>query len=339
MSAFAPGRVNLIGEHTDYNEGLALAFAIDEGVSVLASIAEGRRIEALARDLDAEDSFELDAIEPAADWRAFVRGAAAELARAGIELRGARVEISGDLPPGAGLGSSAAIEVAVALALIGLAGEAMPDRLALARLCARIERDWVGTRSGLLDQIASLFGQRGRGVRIDFRSLEIVPVELELGDHRLVTLDSGERRTNLASGYNDRHEECAQACRELGLESLRDASLEDARRLPAPLRQRARHVISENARVEAATVALERADIAALGPLLDASHASLRDDFDVSTPAVEEAIGRLRSAGAIGARLIGGGFGGHVLGLMPPGAGVPAGARPVRPGPGAALLD
>jgi galactokinase len=338
VSAFAPGRVNLVGEHTDYNDGLALAFAIDEGVTVVARATGGNEMTAVARDLGAEDSFEIGSIEPAVGWRAFVRGIVDELVRTGVQLRGAQIEISGDVPQGGGLSSSAAIEVALALALISLAGAQAPSRLELAALCARVENYWVGTRSGLLDQIASLFGQRGRGVKIDFRSLEVTPVALELGDHRLVTLDSGERRVNFASGYNERREECALAAELLAVKSLRDATPATARDLAAPLSWRVRHVIAENERVEAAVAALGRHDIAELGRLLDASHASLRDDFEVSTPAVEAAIDRLRHAGAIGARLMGGGFGGHVLGLMPPGAVAPEGSREVRPGPGAAVL-
>ncbi|HUB76527.1 MAG TPA: galactokinase family protein [Solirubrobacteraceae bacterium] len=338
VTAFAPGRVNLIGEHTDYNDGLALAFAVDEGVTVVARHAGGRRVSAVARDLGAEDSFELDAIEPAVGWRAFVRGTVAELARSGISLPGMEIEISGDLQQGGGLGSSAALEVALALALGALAGAPAADRLELAGLCARVENYWVGTRSGLLDQIASLYGQRGRGVRIDFRSLDIQPVALELGEHRLVTLDSGERRVNLASGYNERREECALACELLGVGSLREASAPAARDLAAPLSWRVRHVIAENDRVEAAVKALARHDLPQLGRLLDASHASLRDDFEVSTPAVESAVERMKRAGAIGARLMGGGFGGHVLGLFPAEGQPPDGAREVRPGPGAALV-
>jgi len=340
--AFAPGRVNLIGEHTDYNLGLALPFAIAEGVCVEAveSSAPGaQQIEAAALDLDAEDSFALEKIERGVGWRAFVRGAVSELRRSGVPVGAARLEISGDVPRGAGLSSSAALEVALTLALLALAGVPAPERLELAKLCSRIENEWVGAQTGLLDQIASLFGERDRALRIDFRALTVRPVALELGDHKLVTLDSGERHSNASSGYNERRSECARACEELGVESLRDATLEQAAGLPAPLAGRARHVISENARVEAAIAALERGDLPELGRLLDASHASLRDCFEISTPAVEAAVDRLHAAGALGARILGGGFGGNVLGLLPAGASAPAGAREVRPSAGARLLD
>ncbi len=337
-NAFAPGRVNLIGEHTDYNDGLALPFAIDEGVTVRASALAERRIEAVAVDLDAEDRFELDRPAPGSGWCAFVRGAVAELQAAGFALGGARLEITGKVPRGAGLSSSAALEVAVTLALLALSGVAEPDRIALAKLCSRVENDWVGAQTGLLDQLASLFGERDRALRIDFRTLEVKPVALRLSGFRLVTLDSGESHTLAGSGYNERRAECACACKLLGIASLREATLSAADELPSPLAQRARHVITENERVEAAVGALERGDLEELGRLLDASHASLRDCYEISTPAVEAAVERLHEAGAIGARIIGGGFGGHVLGLLGPDAVAPSGALEVRPGPGARLL-
>jgi galactokinase len=339
ITAFGPGRLNLIGEHTDYNEGLALPFAISEGVTVRATALDGDRIEASATDLSERDDFPLADPPPANGWRAFVRGAVAELQRAGIELRPARLEISGTVPRGAGLSSSAALEVALTTALIALSGTAAPDRIELAKLCSRIENEWTGARTGLLDQLSSLCGERDHALRIDFRSLDVRPVELQLGEYRVVTLDSGEHHANAASGYNQRREECARACAELGIESLRDATLEMAARLPAPLDRRARHVITENDRVEQAVAALERGELAALGPLLDASHASLRDCYEISTPAVEATVQRLRDAGAIGARIVGGGFGGHALGLMAPDATPPDGALEMRPGPGARLLD
>jgi galactokinase len=160
--AFAPGRVNLIGEHTDYNDGLALPFAISEGVTVRAAARDDRRVQALAADLDQRDDFELDRPSPARGWRAFVRGAVGELGDAGMALGGAELEISGTVPRGAGLSSSAALEVALVLALVAVSPDpdGAPDRIELAKLCSRIENDWVGAQTGLLDQIASLFRSR-----------------------------------------------------------------------------------------------------------------------------------------------------------------------------------
>jgi galactokinase len=339
VSAFAPGRVNLIGEHTDYNDGLALPIAIGQGVTVKGSVLADDTIHVVATDLGDEDRFELEWPTRVDGWRSFVRGTVAELRRAGLPLRGSALEITGDVPRGAGLSSSAAFELALALALLGLSDAPPPDRLELAKICSRVENEWVGARTGLLDQIASLYGERDHALRIDFRSLEVQPVNLELNGFKLVTLDSGERHRHSGSGYNERRAECARASEELGLSSLRDATLEMADRLEQPLADRVRHVVTENARVEESVAALRRRDLPYLGELLNASHASLRDQFDVSTPAVEAAVARLRSAGAIGARVVGGGFGGSVLGLMAPAADPPAGAAQVWPGPGARLLE
>lgn len=342
--AFAPGRVNLIGEHTDYNGGLALPFAIADGVTVRAEPLPRSQVEVLAVDLDARDSFSLPEPERAGGWRAFARGIAAELAAAGHEVSGARLRISGSVPRGSGLSSSAALEVALCLALLAIGGRSEPDRLELARLCSRVENEWVGARTGLLDQIASLFGRADSAIRIDFDALEITPVPLELDGYRLVTLDSGQRHANAPGpadaeqGYNQRRRECAQACELLGVDSLRRATEEMARGLPTPLNDRVGHVIDENRRVEETVAALGAGDLERVGRLLDASHASLRDRYAVSTPAVEAAVERLRQAGAVGARIMGGGFGGHVLGLLAPGAAGPEGAVPVTPGPGARLL-
>jgi galactokinase len=336
--AFAPGRANLIGEHTDYNQGLALPFAISEGVTVRASALGDGRIEAVAVDVGERDTFSAGSPGSpggARGWRAFVHGAAGELSRAGVSVSGAELEISGTVPRGAGLSSSAALEVALVLALLAVSGEPEPDRIELAKLCSRIENDWVGAQTGLLDQIASLCGQDECALRIDFRTLEVRPVPLELGDFSLVTVDSGEKHSHAGSGYNERRAECARACQELGVSSLRDATLSEAERLPSPLRERARHVITENERVETAVAALKRGDMDELGRLLDASHASLRDCYEVSTRAVEDVVRRCKRAGALGARIMGGGFGGHVIALLAPDAGELKGAVEVRPGDGA----
>jgi galactokinase len=329
-----PGRVNLIGEHTDYNDGLALPFAIDRGVTVTAEPLSGDRVVARALDLGEEDEFPLAAPERATGWRAFVRGAVAELQAAGHELRPVRLIIESDLALGVGLSSSAALETALCLALLG---EAPADRVELAKLCSRVENDWVGAETGLLDQLAALCSEAGHAVRIDFASLEIEPVPLVLSGWTLVTLDSGATHTHAGSGYNERRRECQEACAALGITSLREATAIDG--LPEPLRARARHVLTENARVDAMVAALRAGDLEQAARLLDASHASLRDDYAASVPEVERTVERLKQAGAAGARMVGGGFGGAVLALLPPGVGVPAGALAVVPGPPAAVLD
>jgi galactokinase len=337
--AFAPGRVNLIGEHTDYNDGLALPFAVTAGVTVTATPLSGEIVEAVALDLDESDAFPLRGAPSAPGWRGFVRGAVAELQRLEIEPPAARIEITGDLPRGAGMSSSAALEMALCLALIELAGATAPTLIQLAQLGQRIEHDWVGAQTGLLDQLASLSGAAGHAVLIDFRTLEVSPMPLELGEHLLVTLSSGQPHANAGSGYNVRRQECAEAAHRMGVESLRDAMIQDLHMLPDVLARRARHVITENGRVLQAVTALRRNDFERLGLLLDLSHASLRDDYEISTPAVEDAVQQLKAAGALGARLLGGGFGGSILGLMPPRTVAPAGATVVSPGPGAHLLD
>ena len=355
VRAFAPGRVNLIGEHTDYNGGVALPFAISRGIVVDAVAGDDRRVRAHALDLDQDDEFGLDDRARVADWRAFVRGAFAELGDAGLQPPAARLQIGGDLPRGAGLSSSAALEVALCLALLALAGVAVEPlatptatpppagasvaRLELARLCARIENEWVGAQTGLLDQLASLFGQDEHALLIDFATFAIEPVPLRLGAWRLVVLDSGERHVHDGGGYNERRAECARACELLGVATLSEADALAAARLPTPLRERAEHVLCENERVRAATSALRGGDLTALGTLLSASHASLRDLYAISTPAVEATVQRLLDAGAAGARIIGGGFGGCVLGLFAPDVAPPPDALVVRPGAGARLLE
>jgi galactokinase len=333
VQARGPGRVNLIGEHTDYNAGLALPFAIDRGVTVTAEPAA--RYSAHALDLGEHDEFDLPA--RSTGWRAFVHGTLAELEADGYAIRPCRITIEGDLPRGSGLSSSAALSVALALALLAVAGEEEPeDRRDLAKLCSRVENFHVGAGTGLLDQLAALYGEPGHAVRIDFATLALEPVPLDLRGYTLVTLDSGAPHEHAASGYNDRRDECREACRILGVPSLRKAR--DIDRLPEPLRSRARHVITENARVDAMIEALRAGDLDNVGRLLDEGHASLRDDYAASVPEVERTVERLKAAGAVGARMVGGGFGGAVLGLLRPGATAPAGALAVASGPAARLL-
>lgn len=336
ITAFGPGRVNLIGEHTDYNGGLALPFAIAEGVTVTATALDGDEIEAIAHDFDGEtDSFPVaDPSRGANGWRPFVRGIVAEL---GI-VQAARLEISGDLAQGSGLSSSAALEVALALALLGLEGREV-ERTELARICSRVENDWVGAQTGLLDQTASLLSTDGHALRIDFSTMETTSVPLELQGHVLVTVDSGDHHSlSAASGYNERRAECDEAAKRLGVATISEATEQQAAELSGPLSKRVRHVLTENARVDAMVAALQAKDLTEVGRLLDASHASLRDDYEASTDRVEQAVTRMRDAGALGARMVGGGFGGHVLALFPPDAPLPDDAHQVRPGPGARLL-
>jgi galactokinase len=320
IRAFAPGRVNLIGEHTDYNGGLCLPFAVEFGVTVRAHLRDGPDVRAPA----------LSCGDP------YLAGAIAELRAVGIEPPGCELEVSSDLPQRAGLASSAALCVALVLALRRAAGAGPADPVDVARLCSRIETEHAGAQTGLLDQLASLLGREGHALRLDMRTLEARAVRLDLRAHVLAVLDSGAPRAVADSGYNERRAECRRAAELLGVESLRDAA--DPAGLPDPLDRRVHHVLAENARVDAAVAALEHGDMAALGALLDASHANLRDDYEVSVPEVERAVGACREAGALGARIMGGGFGGSVLALFPPGERLPDAAVRVAPGPGARLL-
>jgi galactokinase len=264
----------------------------------------------------------------------------AELSALDVSVGGAQLEIGGDLPSGVGLSSSAALEVALCLALLAIARVDANEIgwLELARTCARVENEWVGAQTGLLDQIASLCGEADAALLIDFATIQLEAISLKLDGWRLVVLDSGQRHEHAGGGYNDRRAECARAAELLGVSALSEADAAAAAGLPEPLARRARHVLSENERVTAAVAALREGDLATLGSLLDASHASLRDDFEISTPQVEAAVARLLDAGAAGARTMGGGFGGSVLGLFAPGAQPPANAFEVHPGPGAHLL-
>jgi galactokinase len=296
--AFAPGRVNLIGEHTDYAGGLALPFAIREGITVTATTPG----------------------TPPSD--PLIRGVFAELRREGIPVPDASIEIESDLPIGAGLSSSAAFTVAACLALCELSGSHL-EALQIARICQRLEHGWAHQRTGLLDQLASLYGGP---VLIDFAEpVTVEQVPMNLAGHTLILLDSGERHVLSEAGYNERRNEV----------ELARALSARGETLSPPLASRLRHIATENERTRAARKCLLTGDMAKLGLLLNESHVSLRDDYEVSTPLVEAARDRLLAAGAIGARIHGGGFGGAVLGLMPPGSGVPAGGRPVVPGPGA----
>jgi galactokinase len=337
IRAFAPGRVNLLGEHTDYNDGLCLPFAIELGVTVEVADPQDAQVTVAAAELGETDAFDPAKPPPAEGWRAFARGVVAELRRTG-PVAPATLRVTSTLPQGAGLSSSAALAVALALALLAHSGRPEGDRRELARLCCRVEHEWVGARTGLLDPLASLFAEDGAAIRIDMRDLAIEPVPLRLGDWRLVTLDSGARHAHSGSGYNERRAECTRACELLGVASLRDADRAGVAELPAPLGRRVNHVLEENERVDAAVAALRADDLPAVGRLLDAGHASLRDLYEISVPEVERTVGALEAAGAAGARMVGGGFGGSVLALFPPGAEPPDAAVAVAPGPAATLL-
>lgn len=320
LLARAPGRVNLIGEHVDYSEGFVLPAAVDRDVCVAAAPAVAGLVRARAADLDEADAFDpSEPFAPLPGWRGYLRGVVAVLVEAGLPVGAADLVVAGDVPRGAGLSSSAALEVAIARALLALAGRSLPG-LELARLCRRAETEKVGVSCGIMDQCASVFGRAGHALLLDCRSLEIRPIPIPAGA-ALVVCDTGTRRSLQSSAFNQRFEECRQASARLGVPSLRDVPGEglDARLadLPEPLRRRARHVVREIARTLDAARALERGDLPALGRLMDASHAGLRDDYEVSTAELDALVLAARAIpGVYGSRMSGGGFGGCTLSLV-----------------------
>jgi galactokinase len=307
--ARAPGRVNLIGDHTDYNEGFVLPAAIDLETRVRARPRDDAliRVRSLGSTVEIGDG-DPRTVEPA--WGRYVAAVARALAARGRPPVGVDADVSSTVPSGAGLSSSAALEVSVALALCDAAEFELPP-LELALACQEAEQVARGVPTGIMDQLSSIAGRAGCALLIDCRSLEVEPIPLP-DELAIVVVHSGLERALEGSSYAERRADCERVAAALGLRSLRDATPEQVADEP-----RARHVVSENARVLASVEALKRGDVGALGPLLDASHASLRDDFEVSTPELDALAEALRGAGALGARLTGAGFGGCVVALAP----------------------
>lgn len=311
----APGRVNLIGEHTDHNEGHVLPFAIDRRTAVAAA----RRADDVVtlcsdQEPDTPVTTTVGALREARGWSAYALGTLWALdVRGGWDL-----VVGGDVPLGAGLSSSAALESAVALAVATLSGGGEPDRWALAKAGRRAENDVVGAPVGIMDQAASLLCREGAALLLDCRTYATVDVDLGLDAAGLTTvvIDTRVRHDLADGGYAARRRECQEAAAALGVPALRDAGPDDLDRLDGVLLRRARHVVTEQARVRDVVARLRAGRPADVGPVLTASHASLRDDFGVSTPELDTAVEAACSAGALGARLVGGGFGGSVLALV-----------------------
>jgi galactokinase len=328
VTAFAPGRVNLIGEHTDYNDGFVLPMAIEAGIELSARPRAGREVRLHAVDLGETSAFSLDAPierDPAHPWSDYLRGVVRGVLQAGLRVDGLDLAFSGSLARGAGLSSSAALEVATALALQALAGFALGVPR-LARLCQAAENEFVGLQCGIMDQYASLAAKAGHALFLDCRSLAFEHVPLDLGAHVVAICHSGVKHALVGSEYNRRRRECeagvaALAARFPGVRALRDATPEQLEACRATLdpvvHRRCRHVIGEDQRVNDAVAALRAGDLGRLGRLMDASHASLRDDYEVSCPEVDLLVELARGApGVIGARLTGGGFGGCTVNLV-----------------------
>jgi galactokinase len=360
----APGRVNLIGEHTDYNLGFVLPVAIDLGITIALVPTEDRRVEMALAETGERAGFDLGAIGPkTSSWIDYVAGTAWALAEAGVPTRGFRGILASDLPQGSGLSSSAALELASSLALSGGEPPAV-DRMSLAQLAQRAENRYVGVNCGLMDQFASAFGERGSALLLDCRSLEHRAVPMPLEDAAIVVCHSGSPRRLETSAYNERRSQCEAAVAEIartepGVESLRDvtpAMLEAHRdRLDPLVANRAEHVVHENERVLAAVDAFGRGDLDEVGRLFYASQDSMRDLFGISSPELDALVDIASGVeGVYGARLTGAGFGGctvnlvrrdaapalrdAVLAAYGPRTGLTARVFEVEPSPGAARI-
>lgn len=324
LIARAPGRVNLIGEHTDYNDGFVLPAAIGVETQVAARRRADRVLRIVAVDFDgAESRWEIDAPyapDPAQPWANYARGMVAAMRAAGHAIPGADLAVSGTIPKGSGLSSSASLTVAVGTALSAL-GALDLDGTALARLAQASETEYVGMPCGIMDQLISARGVAGHALLIDCRSLEAQPVALPEGVAVMI-VHSGITRGLVEGHYAARRTACEQAAAALGVPALRDATLamlEEARAKLDPVTlARARHVITENARTLAAAQALRSGNLPRLGALMAQSHASMRDDFAITTPRIDALVAELQGliSGEGGARMTGGGFGGAVVAVM-----------------------
>ncbi len=322
----APGRVNLIGEHTDYNDGYVLPIAIDRSILVAAAPRDDRRVVLHSLDFDEGAQFSLDDIRRAAEghWSNYERGVALYLQERGVTLTGLEAVITGDVPIGSGLSSSAAVEVVTAYAFQVLSGFDL-SRVEMALICQRAENRFVGMNCGIMDQFISALGQRDRALLIDCRSLdyELVPIPAGV---KIIVCDTGVRRGLVDSEYNARRQECEEGVRTLGehlpgVKALRDVSVSQFERykdeLPKVVRRRCRHVINENDRVLRGVEALKKGDLAGFGQLMNESHISLRDDYEVSCRELDimvEAAWAIE--GTYGSRLTGAGFGGSTVSLV-----------------------
>jgi galactokinase len=319
----SPGRVNLIGEHTDYNDGFVLPLAIPREVRVHAARREDRLLRiASVQAPGAIVEIPLDDLAPGSvtGWAAYAAGAAWALQGHGVALVGADLLVDGDVPQGAGLSSSAALECAASGALLALAGAEVP-LTEVALLAQRAENDFVGMPCGVMDQFASTHGRAGNLLLLDTRSLETrhIPFDLAAEGLTLLVIDTRAPHALVDGEYADRRRSCEQAAVLLGVPALRDVDdlgsamsrLDDD-----VLQRRVRHVVTENARVLEVVALLESGDVRAIGPALTASHVSLRDDYEVSCPELDVAVDAALSAGAHGARMTGGGFGGSAIALV-----------------------
>jgi galactokinase len=316
----APGRVNLIGEHTDYNDGFVLPMAIDRAVWIAARPREDMRVTVHSLDFDETAEFSLDSMmNEKSAWSEYVKGVAWSLHNAGYTLRAWEGVVAGDVPVGAGLSSSAAIELATARAFAVSSGFTW-EAATMAKLSQKAENQWVGVNCGIMDQMISAAGKADQALLIDCRSLETELVPLPPGTV-VIVLDTATRRGLVDSAYNERRAQCEAAARFFGVKALRDVTVEqfEARsdELDEVTRKRARHVITENERTLQAAGAMRHGDADTLGKLMNASHVSLRDNFEVSSNELNIMVEcALKEDGCFGARMTGAGFGGCAVALV-----------------------
>jgi len=316
----APGRVNLIGEHTDYNDGFVLPMAIERAVWIALRPRSDGQVKVRSLDFDETRAFMLgDFRHEAEGWLEYLKGVAWALQDAGYPLRGWEGVLGGDVPIGAGLSSSAALEVVTARAFAAVSGWAWEPK-AMARLGQKAENEWVGMKCGIMDQMISAAGEAGHALLIDCRSLATQSVPLPAGT-AIAILDTATRRGLVDSAYNERRAQCEAAARFFGASALRDVTLEMFEAagdgLDEVTRRRARHVITENERTLRAAEAMRRGDAAEMGRLMDASHVSMRDDFEITNDALNIMVECAREEPACyGARMTGGGFGGCAVALI-----------------------
>ncbi len=316
----APGRVNLIGEHTDYNDGFVFPMAINRATWIALRPRDDKRVLAISLDMDDQRQFSLDDLRKPADldWIDYLSGVAWSLLERGYELRGWEGVVAGDVPIGAGLSSSAALELATARAFFEVSDFEW-DAAAMALACQAAENHWLGVNCGIMDQMISAAGVEDRALLIDCRNLETYTAPLP-ADTSVVILDTGTRRGLVDSAYNERRKQCEAAARHFGVSALRDVDkssfAERAHELDELRRRRARHVVSENERTLRARDAMRSGEPAALGKLMIESHVSLRDDFEVSSPALDAIVECANAEEACyGARMTGAGFGGCAVAL------------------------
>lgn len=316
----APGRVNLIGEHTDYNDGFVLPMAIDRATWIALRPRDNTTVSLYSMNMDEAITFDVTDLSRGKDsFQDYIEGVAWGLQSRGIHLRGFDGVMIGDIPIGAGLSSSASLELVVARAF----SEIVPfewDAVEMAKLAQIVENQWVGMNSGIMDQLISAVGRRQYAVMIDCRSLETYPAAIPEGT-RIVVLDTGTRRELVEGAYNERRRQCEEAARFFGVPALRDVSIEEfqqrAHELDQVMRKRARHVITENDRTQRAYDAMQQDDVETLGQLMNDSHDSLRDDFEVSSDALNTIVSiAQQQPGCYGARMTGAGFGGCAVALI-----------------------